>query len=56
VRNSGSGSVSRPNSLGVTSTGASSKEGIWQSAGYDQAAYKLDIICEDLGSGSFTLR
>jgi hypothetical protein len=55
VRSSGSGSVSFLPSLAQTTTGASRKEGVWQTAGYDQAAFKINIICDSLGSGSFTL-
>ena len=55
VRSSGSGSVSLPANLSQTSSGANRKEGVWQTAGYDQAAFKINIICDDLGSGSFTL-
>jgi hypothetical protein len=55
VRSSGSGSVSFPSSLSQTSTGDNHKEGVWQTAGYDQAAFKINIICSSLGSGSFTL-
>jgi hypothetical protein len=55
VRSSGSGSVNRPSSLSQASPGANRKEGVWQTAGYDQAAYQIDIICDGLGSGSITL-
>jgi hypothetical protein len=56
VRSSGSGSVSYPSSLSLVSAGGNSKEGVWQTTGYDQAALKINIICDDLGSGSFTLK
>jgi len=55
VRSSGSGSVDFPSGLSQTSSGANRKEGVWQTAGYDQAAYQINIICDSLGSGSFTL-
>ena len=55
VRSSGSGSVGFPQNLSQTTTSSNSKEGVWQTSGYDQADYKLNIICEDLGSGSFSL-
>lgn len=55
VLNSGSGSVNFPSSLERIS-GGEDKEGVWQSPGYESAPYKLEIICEDLGSGSFNLR
>lgn len=55
VLDSGSGSVNFPGSLERVS-GGEDKEGVWQTPGYNDAVYKLLIICEDLGSGSFTLR
>ncbi len=55
VRNHGSGSVNYPSSFDQISS-SGEKEGVWQSLGYDSAVYKLKIICDDLGSGSFTLR
>jgi len=55
VRNHGSGSVNFPSSFDQISSNGE-KEGVWQSPGYDTAVYKLNIICDDLGSGSFTLR
>ena len=54
VIDNGSGSVNVPSWLNrVSGTG---KEGVWESSNYNQAAKKLLIICEDLGSGSFNLR
>jgi hypothetical protein len=55
VLDSGSGSVNFPRELDLVS-GGEDKEGVWESPGYDDAVYKLRIICEDLGSGSFSLR
>jgi len=55
VLDSGSGSVNFPSSLELVS-GGEDKEGIWQSPGYESAVYKIEIICDDLGSGSFSLR
>jgi hypothetical protein len=55
VRSSGSGSVNLPSGLSQISPGANRKEGVWQTAGYDQAAYQINILCDDLGSGSITL-
>lgn len=55
VQNSGSGGVNFPASLELVSGGAD-KEGVWQTPGYESAPYQLEIICEDLGSGSFNLR
>ena len=55
VIDAGSGGVNFPASLELVS-GGEDKEGIWQSPGYENAVYKLIIICDDLGSGSFSLR
>ena len=55
VIDAGSGGVILPASLELVS-GGEDKEGIWQSPGYENAVYKLIIICDDLGSGSFSLR
>lgn len=55
VHSSGSGSVNLPSSLSQATPGANRKEGVWQTAGYNQAAYPISIICDSLGSGSFTL-
>lgn len=51
----GSGSINLSPALDRVS-GGDDKEGVWETPGYDDAVYKLLIICEDLGSGSFTLR
>jgi hypothetical protein len=54
VLNAGSGSVGFvAHGLKVSSTG--DKEGVWETPGYESAAYKLVIICDDLGSGSFAV-
>ncbi len=55
VRNSGSGSVNFPSNMTLISGGGNNKEGVWQTAGYDNATHKINIICDDLGSGSFNL-
>ena len=56
VRSSGSGSLNLPSDLSQTSTGSNRKEGVWQTTGYDQATFKINIICDSLGSGSFSLQ
>jgi hypothetical protein len=53
VRSSGSGSVQIPARFGRVS--GSEKEGVWQTEGYDQASRQINIICDDLGSGSFSI-
>ncbi len=54
IRNDGSGSVNLPAWLQRIS--GRDKEGVWESASYSGAVNRVLIICEDLGSGSFTLR
>jgi len=55
IRNSGSGSVNVPDRLMAAKVFENFKEGTWETAGFDQAAHKLIIICDDLGSGSFNI-
>lgn len=55
IRNSGSGSVNVPDRLMAVKVFENFKEGTWETAGFDQAAHKLIIICDDLGSGSFNI-
>ncbi len=55
VRSAGSGSVNLPDWLLPDRVYRDGKEGTWKTAGFDQAAHKLTIICDDLGSGSFTI-
>lgn len=55
ILDAGSGSINFPGTLRLISSG-DDKEGVWETPGYDSAVYKLLIVCEDLGSGSFTLR
>lgn len=55
VRDSGSGSVNIPRWLKPLRVNEDGKEGQWESDGFDQAAHKLVIICDDLGSGSFNI-
>lgn len=55
IRNSGSGSVNVTDRLMAAKVFENFKEGTWETAGFDQAAHKLIIICDDLGSGSFNI-
>lgn len=55
IRDSGSGSVNLSLDMTKISGGEREKEGVWQTPGYDQAASKIDILCDNLGSGSFNL-
>ncbi|GIV63237.1 MAG: hypothetical protein KatS3mg045_0576 [Bellilinea sp.] len=54
IRDDGSGSVNLPDWLRRVS--GRDKEGVWESASYAGADNPILIICEDLGSGSFTIR
>ncbi len=54
VRDDGSGSVNPRSDM--TRISGNGKEGVWETPGYGSAAHKILIICEDLGSGSFSLR
>lgn len=56
VRSSGSGSVNVPGAMSRTSGGDDRDEGVWETSGFAQAAHKITIIAEDLGSGSLNLR
>lgn len=56
VRSSGSGSINVPAAMVRVSGGSDDDEGIWETIGFTQAARKITIIAEDLGSGSLNLR
>lgn len=56
VVHSGSGSVSVTDGLARVSGAENSKIGMWQTTGYDTAPSKIDIVCDSLASGSFTLK
>lgn len=56
IRDAGSGSVNLPAWLEAVRVYEGGKEGQWETDGYAQANHKLIIICDDLGSGSFTIR
>lgn len=53
IRDAGSGSVSLPERLERSS--GTDKEGIWETSGYQTANARILIICQDLGSGAFSL-
>jgi len=55
VQDSGSGSLNLPSGLEQVRDG-DNDEGTWESAGYAQAAEKIDIVIVDLGSGSVSIR
>ncbi len=55
VQHTGSGSVNLPGNLTRLSGSGRDKAGTWESAGYAQAAQKIQLIITDLGSGSFNL-
>lgn len=55
VRSAGSGSVNVPNWLQENKVYKGGKEGTWQTADFDQAQHRIIIICDDLGSGSFSI-
>lgn len=55
VRDSGSGSVRLPSALERVRRG-DDDEGVWETPGFEDAAYRIEIIVDDLGSGSVTVR
>jgi hypothetical protein len=55
VRDSGSGRVRVPSNLERTRRGEKD-EGTWQTPDFEDAAYKIVIVVEDLGSGSIEVR
>ncbi len=56
VRDNGSGDVSLPSSWVQLEDRDGEDQGVWETPGYDQAAYKILIIVEELGSGSIQIR
>lgn len=56
VQNGGSGSINLPNALTRTVGRSGDDEGVWESAGYTSAQNKINIIFEDVGSGSINVR
>ena len=55
VREGGSGSVRVPSRFERTRRG-DDDEGTWETPGYDSADHKIEIVIEDLGSGSVQVR
>ena len=55
VRDSGSGSVSVPSWLERTRSG-DRDEGTWETPGYASADHKIEIVIDELGSGSVQVR
>lgn len=56
VESGGSGSVNLPNSLVRTQGDSDEDEGVWETAGYASAQNKIEIILENVGSGSVNVR
>jgi hypothetical protein len=58
VRDDGSGSVNPRADMDLVDDLHDDDDdvGIWETPGYDQAAYQIEIIIEDAGSGSINLR
>lgn len=56
VLNGGSGSVNLPNSLSRIEGDPDEDEGVWETAGYASAQNIIEIILEDVGSGSINVR
>lgn len=54
IQDKGSGSVNLPDQFRQVSGG--DEVGTWETAGFSQAKAAIHIICQDLGSGSFSLR
>ncbi len=52
VQNGGSGSINLPGSLTRISGDSGEDEGVWESSGYSSAKNQIEIILEDVGSGS----
>jgi hypothetical protein len=52
VQNSGSGSVNLPSGLEQVEEGDGDEEGVWETADYDAAESQIELIFEDVGSGS----
>lgn len=56
VQNGGSGSINLPGSLTRISGDPDEDEGVWESSGFSSAKNKIEIILEDVGSGSVQVR
>ena len=55
VRDNGSGSVSAGGGMARLSGKSSEDIGIWETAGFAQAAHRITIIVEHVGSGSISV-
>jgi hypothetical protein len=55
VQNGGSGSVNLPSGLDKIQGDADEDEGVWETSGYGSAQNKIEIILEDVGSGSVNI-
>jgi len=56
VLDGGAGSLTMPEALSKISGREGRDEGVYQTAGFDDAAYQLVIIVEDMGTGSITVQ
>jgi hypothetical protein len=54
VKNISSGSVALPDTL--TRVSGEGKKGVWQTAGYDSAAYRVALVIESMSSGSVKIQ
>jgi hypothetical protein len=55
LRNGGSGSFNLPSGMTRISGNSDEDEGVWQTAGYENADYHLIIVIQDQGSGSVNI-
>ncbi|HEY9087301.1 MAG TPA: DUF5668 domain-containing protein [Anaerolineaceae bacterium] len=56
VQNGGSGAVRLPAELDRIEGDSGEDEGVWETDGFSSAQHKIEIILEDVGSGSITVR
>lgn len=56
VQSGGSGSINLPNFVTRIQGDSDEDEGVWESAGYASAQNKIEIILENVGSGSVNVR
>ncbi len=56
VLNGGTGSLNLPDRISKVSGKEGRDEGVYQTAGFEDAVYQLVIIIEDMGTGSITVR
>lgn len=55
VNDNGSGSFSAPGGAARLSGKSSEDKGVWETTGYSNAAHKILIVVEDMGSGSVSI-